>query len=122
MSSETKFMFDYDFDFDKKSVEAANVEPEVEPEIVEEEPEIIVPTFSEEELQAAKDQAFAEGKQLGIQEGMASSEQALTNALQAIDAKLVSLVNSQNQMNEEIKLTAVKVATGIAKKMLPHIH
>jgi flagellar assembly protein FliH len=117
METAEKFMFDVSFDNEPE----VPLELEVAPDVPVEEPEeeIIVPTFSEEELELARQQAFEEGKQ----EGLAATTETLTKqineTLALIDQKLVVAFQTQDAANEVMGRSALSVAKGICTKMLP---
>ena len=86
MSVAEKFMFDHAFDEDP----VVPLEPEILEDAleIEEEPEEIIPTFSAEEVELARQQ----GHETGKAEGLAATQEALTRqtneTLGLIDKKL----------------------------------
>ena len=110
-------MFDIAFDEDPSKALAPEI-PEGIPEI-EEEPEEIIPTFSEEEVEEARQQGFEAGKQ----EGLAATTEVLTkqinDSLTQINQKLTAAFQKQDSVNEELPRAALSVALGICQKMLP---
>ena len=117
MSVAEKFMFDLTFDNELE----APTEPERSDEIaaVEEEPEIIVPTFSEEEVKIARQQGFDAGKE----QGLAATSEALTKqineTLLKTDEKLLAAFQTQDSVNQDLSRAAHSLAFGICKKMMP---
>ncbi len=117
MKTAEKFMFDVSFDNEP----IVSLELEVAPDALVEEPEeeTIAPTFSEEELELARQQAFEDGKK----EGLSATEETLTKqineTLALIDQKLVVAFQKQDLANEEMGHSAILVAKGICAKMLP---
>ncbi|MBC8270369.1 MAG: hypothetical protein H8E36_16645 [Rhodospirillaceae bacterium] len=117
MGTAEKFMFDVSFDNEP----VVPLEVEVAPDLPVEEPEeeIIVPTFSEEELELARQQAFEDGKK----EGLAATTETLTKqineTLALIDQKLMIAFQTQDAANDVIGRSALSVAKGICAKMLP---
>ena len=112
-----KFMFELSFDNEPE----VPVEPDVDLElrVEEQEEEIIVPTFSEEELELARQQGFEAGKQ----EGLAATTETLTKQINGtlvqIDLKLETAFQTQAAVNDVLARSALSVAKGICAKMLP---
>jgi flagellar assembly protein FliH len=117
MSVAEKFMFDLTFDNELE----VPLEPEQTEEIatVEEEPEIIIPTFSEEEVEIARQQGFDAGKE----QGLAATSEALTKqineTLLKTDEKLLAAFQTQDSVNQDLSRAAHSLAVGICKKMMP---
>jgi len=122
MATAQKFMFDLDFD-DPEAVARAERGPEPEPEEVEEvEPEIIVPTFSEEELAAAREEAYKEGFEAGRKEAAEATEEKLLATVEAACNQMGEIYNDQSEANREIAKEMISVATAIARKMFPDLN
>ncbi len=117
MSTAEKFMFDMTFDEEPSPVSVPEVEERI-PE-VEEEPEEIVPTFSEEEIEIARQQGFEAGKQEGLAATTESLTKQINETLTQIDQKLGAAFQNQDSVNEELPRAALSVALGVCKKMLP---
>jgi flagellar assembly protein FliH len=117
MSVAEKFMFDHAFDEDP----VVPLEPEILEDAleIEEEPEEIIPTFSAEEVELARQQ----GHETGKAEGLAATQEALTRqtneTLGLIDKKLQKAFSTQDSANEELSRAALSVAIGICNKMFP---
>jgi flagellar assembly protein FliH len=116
MSNVKKFTFDLDFD--------APDEPEVkEPEVEEEvEPEIVVPTFSEEELAEARTESFAAGKEEGRREAADATEQRLLESIEKASGHLTDIFTRQTEANAEIAREMITISTAIARKMFPDLN
>ncbi len=115
MSTVRKFTFDLDFD--------APEEPETpEPEVEEEEEEEIVPTFSEEEVEEARQKGFDAGKEEGRREAADATEQKLLETIEQACTQLADVYNTQTEANREIGREMISVATAIAKKMFPDLN
>ncbi|MEX2452271.1 MAG: FliH/SctL family protein [Rhodospirillales bacterium] len=119
MTAVEKFLFNYDFDRppvnDRPEDEDMSDEEAAEPE-----PEIIVPTFSEEEVAAARDEGFAAGKEQGIRETLAGAEQTTATALESITEKINGMFRRQDEANTSAVRDAINVAAAITRKMFPH--
>lgn len=105
-----KFMFDLN-DFNEEYIE--------EEELEEEPP----PTFSEEELQAAiqeaKAQGFQDGKMQGIQETKESIEQAVANTLERMAADMAILYNAEHERESLYEQESVQLAYILFNKLFP---
>lgn len=116
MSAVEKFMFDVPFD----DVPTRSLEKEIaETPVEEEEVEEIIPTFSEEEVEQARQEGFEAGKI----EGLAATTEELTKhiaaSLAGIDQKLTQAFQTQTAANAELHRAALAVGVGIARKMFP---
>ena len=117
MSAAEKFMFD--LTFDNEVDPSQETETNDENIIEDQEPEIIVPTFSEEEVEIARQQGYEAGKE----EGLAATTEILTKQINEtlikIDEKLIPAFQKQDSMNHEISRAAHSLAISICKKMMP---
>lgn len=104
------YLFDVDFD------SAATALPP-EPEDVEEIP--AEPTFTKEELQAARNESFEAGKAEGIAQSNSSLEQQISVIVAALQNDFVSLSSMQREANDATMRDAVQIATTIVRKVLP---
>src|SRR3712207_6050185 len=109
MAAARKFLFDsLDFDLDEPSGLVVPATPEP--------PE---PTFSEAEYEAAKAQAFAEGRAAGLDQAERSREQATAATLARIAADVDLLLSGEAARNAQVQADSVRLAIAIARKMLP---
>jgi len=119
-----KFMFDRDFDDLEILREIVELEVE-ELEQAQETAEPIVPaapTFSEEDIAAARKQAFEKGKREGIAETLASIEQRVAISLEKVAGEVETLFASQTTSNEATARDAAHLALAVAKKLFPRLH
>ena len=119
MSTAKKFMFDLAFD--------ENVDPLPEPEVEtnddtiaeDQETEIIIPTYSEEDLETARQLGYKAGKE----EGLAATEEILSKQINEtlikIDEKLIVTFENLDNLNYELMRAAHSLALSICKKMMP---
>jgi len=114
-----KFMFDRSFDVEVPKKKEEIVQEKVVEEVV---PEVVVPTFSEEEMKAAREEAFAAGKQEGAADARASTEREVMVSLTGIGEHLKNLSEAQDKANASVLETAVIVAVGIARKLFPALN
>ncbi len=121
MTTVTKFLFDTSFDEipllppnEETSVDEAEAE-----EIEEEE---VVPTFSEAEVNAARDEGFSRGKNEGIRESSGAIERQISDTLATVDERLTQLIADQERSNVASAGDAVTVAVTIVRKIFPHLN
>mgnify|MGYP003692577847 CR=1 FL=1 len=117
MAPVTKFTFDLDFDAPEDSLQPELVEEEVE--VVEEE---VAPTFSEEELAQARDEGFKAGKEEGRKEFAEATEQRILEAMDSVSENLANIFSEQAQANQDIAKEMIQISTAIAKKMFPDLN
>lgn len=108
----------------------APVEPKTEPPpapVLPPEPQIVVKGFSQEELDSAKQQAFAQGKLEGQAEGhkaawdeaMASIEKQTADGLELILEQLRALTPIAVETAEKSYSAAVELAMAVCRKVVP---
>ncbi len=117
-----KFLFDRSFDLDGPSTKGAKDTEQEEEEVEEEEPEFIPPSFSEEELEAAKTEAFEKGKEQGLRDASDTLENQLLDATKTITQQVTQLLDHQQLANSDIFRDAVKIAQAITHKSFPNIN
>lgn len=127
MTAAQKFMFERTFD-NQPSVEPVMedtgvVEPDVVElqetvDVVEEE---VQPGFSEQQMEAAKAEAFETGRQEGIKEASTAVEQETLNAIRAIGQHITELFGAQEQANSTMMKDGIDVATTIVRKLFPSL-
>jgi flagellar assembly protein FliH len=117
MQAVEKFMFEYSFDNDSAATEEQEVV--TEQPVEEEEEEVIVPTFSEEDLELSRQQGFEAGKQEGLTATTESLTRQINETLVQVDQKLGTAFQTQGIVNDDLARSALSVAKGICKKMLP---
>ena len=110
-------MFDLNFD-DEVGVPLEPVQTD-ETAIVEEEPEIIIPTFSEKEVAIARQQGFDAGKEEGLAATIEVLTRQINETLLKADEKLLAAFQTQDSVNQELSRAAHSLAFGICKKMMP---
>lgn len=116
MTAVKKFLFDRDFDAPVEPVEASSAS---EPAAVTEPP---VPTFSEEDVLAAQQRGYAEGRDDGVREAAEATERDIADALAGMPDKLQALFQLQEDANRSIAQETLAVATAIAKKAFPDLN
>lgn len=116
MTAIKKFLFDRDFD---APAEPSAPTKAVEPEVATEPP---APALSEEDLLAAQQRGYAEGREDGIREAAEATEREIADALGAMPEKLAALFELQEQANRSIAEETLAVATAIARKAFPDLN
>lgn len=124
MAVAKKFLFENSFDDPlppakaKASPVVAMPEPEPEPE-----PVPPAPTFSEEELAAAKAEAKRQGEQEGHRRGLAEGQKRLeaqiATALSTISEQLGAAVRAATEAPVETTTAAIELAMAIIRKLHP---
>ncbi|MCG8510143.1 MAG: hypothetical protein MI741_13020 [Rhodospirillales bacterium] len=125
MTAIRKFLFDIDFTerhapgaataAESEAVDDSD-EDDAALEMTEEE---ILPTFSEDEVNAARDAGFKAGREQGIQEAGSAIEQRISETLARMNGNFATLFDAQQTSIEEIRDQAVRLAGALAKKVLP---
>jgi flagellar assembly protein FliH len=116
-----KFLFTVSFDeadLARAEAEAKAAEGEDMTEEIEEE---AAPTFSEEELESARQQSFAEGKEAGIREASDAVESRISDALGSLTSQFQELFNQHKIATTEIFDDAANIALAITRKCFPHL-
>lgn len=109
MSSSTKdgeikkFLFDHN-DFDNVEADAP-----------------VAPVFSEEQLITAREQAYAMGRQEGLNESLLQQEEAIRKNTTHIGDLLATLLTAEDQREMEKCMDATRLALHIVHKMLPQL-
>jgi len=124
LQSTPKFMFDRDFDdleilreiVQQEVEELEQAQESVEPV------EPAAPTFSEEDLAAARKQAFEKGKREGIAETLASIEQRVAISLDKVAGEVETLFASQTANNDATSRDAAHLALAVARKLFPRLN
>ena len=125
MPSSEKFMFDTIFD-ELETIMPKLVEAELplsEKAILEAEPAVeIAATFSEEELNLARQDGFAIGKAQGESETLAGIEKTTNDMLATILDNLSKLFSEQVQANQDISADATALSLAIVRKFFPTLN
>ncbi len=79
------------------------------------------PKFGEEDLEKARAEGFAAGKETGERDAMQAIEQQISQALSAIGERLSGLSKAQAEANEHQARDAIEVALAVVRKMLPRM-
>lgn len=119
MAAPRKYMFDYDFNQpDPPPDEGEGGDLDIDDELVEEPPPP-PPTYSEEELNVAREVAYSDGRQAGLNEASETTEYLVGNSLSQIVDQMRALFQQQEEANDANARNAVRVAMSVVRKMLP---
>lgn len=119
MAALRKFMFDRVFELPPRHdpgqvvAETAAPVPEVTPETPP------PPTYSEEDLAAARDEAYAQGREAGVKEMSESLEHETRNTLAAVENALRELMWSQAAIETRSAEDAIRVALTAVRRLFP---
>jgi len=131
-----KFLFDNDFTDlkeiapvreEKKPAETIkNKEPAPEESSVaapaEEEIAETIPTFSQEDLDKAKEEGIQIGRDEALKDLEGSLQKKLAETLLAVEAKLLDVANEQAAKSDERTKNAVAIATVMMRKLFPALN
>jgi flagellar assembly protein FliH len=113
-----KFQFNNDFEEDGKRHEQ---EMHAHEEEIFEEPEIVAPVFSEEEIELAR----KEGVQHGFDQGLSEAKNSIQNTLIAVIDNAVgglqALLAAEEQRTAMAQEIAITTTIGTIKKVWPHV-
>lgn len=121
MAQLRKYLFELDFGKPPPRPQEIVVEDEfsdMPDEVVEDLPPP-PPTFSEEDLALAREQAMEAGRQAGLQEAESYDERLVAWAMEAIANQLQDIAAIQEAANEERLRESVAVAVAVVRKLLP---
>ncbi len=119
MPAAKKVIFDSFACFDEIKEEEVIVEEVVE-EI--EELEEIIPTFSEEQVAAARKEGIAAGREQERAEILGAIEQQTMKTLALIEKRIGELLNIQEQANEAIQRDCLVIATAVVQRLFPSLN
>lgn len=115
------FLFENNFDEDaeERAREKAEAEERARLETEAAEAEPPPPTFSEEELAAARQAGYLEGRNAGISEAHASNERRAADALDQVSRAIAQLDRAQREGLTELMRGALEVTHAMMRKLLP---
>ena len=116
-----KFAFDTSFDDpdQRKPTEVAALE--VPDPMLETEPELPpAPTFSEEELQAARAVAWSDGMTAGREEAEAGLLARQNRLLEGVAARIEQLLTMAASLRSELEQDTVRIGVAVLKTLYPH--
>lgn len=113
------FLFDYSFD--DGADEARQAEEDARLQAEQDAVENAPPTFSEEELLAARAEAHALGRQEGMADAMASIEQQVAGTLDAVFARVPKVFEEHAVWVRQMEADALRLATTMMRKLAPEL-
>ena len=113
------FLFDdiFDEEYQEKMRQAAEAERLAELEAQEHAP----PTYSQEEIDEAKETSYQLGRQEGMSSAMASIEQQASISLENLLGKIDELNQIHHKWTAEIQRDAVRLSAAIMRKIAPEL-
>ena len=114
-----KFLFNVSFDDEVVAGPEAVAEEDIEAEIEMIE-EIDIPSFTEEQVEAARHEGFDRGRDEGIREAADAIETKINDTLGMIGNEFTELFRRQTVGNAETFSDAVNIAVAISRKCFPH--
>ncbi|GAB4393675.1 MAG: hypothetical protein Tsb0032_14000 [Kiloniellaceae bacterium] len=116
MGNFEKFLFETSFDSQRereaKARAAAEAEAAAEPP---------PPSFSEEELEAARQAAYAEGRAAGLAEAEESHSRRLAEGVAALPPQFEALAQQLSAQEEERRRSALDAAIAVVRKLFPRL-
>jgi len=110
MSMSGKFLFDTSFEVEDLNDDAVQKTRKPPP-----------PKFGEEDLERARTEGHACGKEIGTQEAMQSIEQQVSQAVNAVSAQMSGLAQAQTESHERQSREALQVALTVVRKIFPRL-
>ncbi len=128
-----KFLFDNDFTKVEMTPPAPEEEPsdengenendgqatDVEEEIIE---EVIIPTFSEEEVQKAREEGVQTGRDEALKDLEGSLQKKLSDTMTTMEQRLAEILDQQIEQKDERTRNAAAVASVIVRKIFPSLN
>ncbi len=111
MTAVKKFLFDTPFGTSEICEGEAN----------QEESEAGVPTFSQADVDAVREEGFAAGKEEGIRAAAETTEHRIKESLTVLMERLSELFRMQDEANTDTARNAITVAITIVRKMFPDL-
>ena len=118
MAKERKFLFDTSFDVDEipGKIPGETTGEEAGEEAEKAEPEVVLPSFSEEEMAAARDESFAQGKAEGVSEAAEATERDIVAALASLTEQFQKLFQDHEKSQELVLIPQFPSASPSAGK------
>ena len=113
------FLFDYSFD--DGADEARLAAEEAERRAAEEAAANVAPTFSVEELEAAKSEAYAKGRQEGMDDAMAGIEQQVARTLDAVFSRVPKVFEQHKAWTKEMETDAARLGLAVIGRLAPEL-
>ncbi|WP_404384772.1 hypothetical protein [Caenispirillum salinarum] len=102
-----------------EAAEQDQAEQDPEPEPEPEEPP--APTFSEQDLEAARDEAYVAGHTAALQEAEAATERLMAESLHFIAQQLRQMAGTIDEPYQRLEPMAAEIAVAVCRRVLPII-
>ena len=113
------FMFDYSFD--DGADEARLAAEEAARREAEEAEANRPPTFTVEELEAAKAEAYAKGRQEGMDDAMAGIEQQVARTLDAVFSRISKVFQQHTDWSKQMEADAARLGLAVVGRLAPEL-
>ena len=113
------FMFDYSFDDGADDARKAKEDAALRAQ--KEAADRAPPTFTVEELAAARTEAEALGRQQGMSDAMASIDQQVARTLDAVMTRLPRVFEEHANLTKAMEADAVRLSSAIMHKLAPEL-
>lgn len=124
MHSSQKFLFDRDFDLEKAKQRQLAEEAERLAQLEAQQEELAEPialTYTQEELDLAKQESYQDGLRVGLEQAEESQNKILIGLMDRVGQKLHMLLEQEEQREQEAKVLALQSALFMVKKFWPRI-
>lgn len=113
------FMFEYSFDdgADEKRLAAQLAAERAAQEAEANKP----PTFTVEEMEAAKAEAYARGRQEGMDDAMAGIEQQVARTLDAVFSRIAKVFQQHTDWTKEMETDAARLGLAVIGRLAPEL-
>jgi flagellar assembly protein FliH len=113
------FMFDYSFD--DGADEARQAAEQAARRAAEEAEANRPPTFTMEELEAARSEAYAKGRQEGMDDAMAGIEQQVARTLDAVFSRVSKVFEQHTQWTKQMEADAARLGLAVIGRLAPEL-
>lgn len=113
------FMFDYSFD--DGADEARLAAEQADRHAAEQAEANRPPTFTVEELEAAKTEAYAQGRQDGMDDAMAGIEQQVARTLDAVFSRISKVFEQHTDWTKQMESDAARLGVAVIGRLAPEL-
>ena len=111
-STDTPYLFNVSFDVPDPETSALDEDEAVEPQL---------PTYSLEDVKAAREEGRRKGHEAGLSEAGRGIENALNATMETLAAHFKTLTSEQTKANAEIEREGIGAAIAIVRKLFPSL-
>lgn len=113
--------FLFEFSFDDGADEARHAEEEARLRAEEEAEANRPPTFSLEEMESAKAEAYAKGRQEGMDDAMAGIDQQVARTLDAVFSRVPKVFEQHKAWTQEMETDAARLGLAVIGRLAPEL-